>query len=105
MGFEIIAFEPNGAEITALRTQINHGPARQLMDALGVPHDDEPCGPGDTMSFTDAELSAAEAALVGIILPDEHASADINEALCFLEEVRVWMLQNRDLSDIEIGFF
>lgn len=112
MGYEIIAVDPDsGASVATLETKIEHAAAHLLMGALGVDYDqDDEIGSGDSFKFTDAELSAAEAALTVVVFPENPDA--VSEAMRFIADVRTWMAEAAGKNDInikdaevEIGFF
>lgn len=116
MAYEIIATNPDtGETIAKLTTKITHSAAHMLMGALGVYYEnDDEEGPGDAFKFTDAELSAAEEALVLAdgSLPPEEVRDGIARAQVFLHDVRDWLDREAakaqvDVNSlqIEIGFF
>ena len=117
MAYEITAFDPDtGETIAELVTKIDHSAAHMLMGALGIEYDsDDEEGSGDVITFTDAELSAAEEALMlaDNALPSDEIRAGIAYAQVFLHDVREWMQkeadshEDHDIFDIEveIGFF
>ena len=83
MAYEFIAIGEEG-EFASYHT-VNQDSAHYLMDALGLEYDPAAyCGEDDEYVFTDAELSAAEAALTVAINPPVMAT----EGLAFLAEVR-----------------
>ena len=110
MGYEIIAVDPEtGAIVATLTTKVRHAAAHMLMGALGVYYEnDDEEGAGDSFKFTDAELSAAEEALVLLdgSLPTEEIRAGITEAQRFLADTRMWMANaEEEVLSVEIGFF
>lgn len=116
MGYEIIAVDPEtGATIATLTTKVKHAAAHMLMGSLDVYYEnDDEEGPGDAYKFTDAELSAAEEALVLAdgMLPPEEVKEGIAYAQVFLHDVRDWLDREAakaqvDVNSlqIEIGFF
>jgi len=105
MGYEIIAVGCEGEEVARLETKIVHAPAHLLMGALGLDYDqDDESGEGDVYQFTDDELSAAEDALMVILMPDGDEKDGIEQGLVFLGSARQW-LKDGDRGCIEIGFF
>ena len=116
MAYEIIAVDPGTGETVAeLITKINHAAAHMLMGSLGVHYDqDDEEGCGDVFKFNDAELSAAEEALLITdgTLPADEIREGIAYAQVFLHDVRDWLDREAaraqvDVSQlqIEIGFF
>lgn len=104
MGYEILATDPrNGEVVASLTTSIKHQAAHLLMGALGVYYDqDDESGPCDAYSFTQAEVSAAQSALV--VAGGIPVQLPTQPGLDFLHDVQQWFNTEGE-SQIEIGFF
>ena len=90
MGYEFVAMDDLGdQDMVCYQTQ-NYDAAHALLGALDVPFEaTDKMGSGDEYLFTDAELSAAEAALTSLIMPAPGET----EGLIFLATVREEMKQ------------
>lgn len=96
MAYEFIAIGEE-EEFASYHT-INQDSAHYLMGALGLDYDpDAYYGDGDEFFFTDAELSAAEAALTVAINPPVMAT----EGLVFLATLRE-EIKRKNLSGCSI---
>ena len=87
MAYEFIATTIEGDELCSYETQ-NYDAAHALLGALDIPFEaTDEIGNGDEYEFTDSELSAAEAALAGLVMPRIGET----EGLVFLADLRLIM--------------